>query len=74
MLRLSLLEMLLSFMCLFSFSVSQIRTELQKGFQQHDETTTQALIKFEQRINNVRVDLNRLEEQVNLRISQVCSS
>ena len=49
----------------------QIRTELQKGLQQHDETTSQALIKFEQRINTVRVDLNRLEEQTNQRISQV---
>ena len=74
MLLSSLLKVLLLFMCLFSFSVSQIRIDLQKGLQQHDETTTQALIKFEQRINNVRVDLNRLEEQVNQRISQVSSS
>jgi hypothetical protein len=49
----------------------QIRNDLQKGFQQHDEVTTQAFVKFEQRINNIRVDLNLLEEQINQRISHV---
>lgn len=54
-----------------SLSMYQIRNDLQKGFQQHDETTSQAFIKFEQRINSIRVDLNLLEEQINQRISQV---
>lgn len=39
--------------------------------QQQDENLSQALTKHEQRINNVRVDLNILEEQINQRISQV---
>lgn len=54
-----------------SLSLHQIRTELQKGLQQHDETTSQALIKFEQRVNNIRVDLNLLEEQINQRMTHV---
>jgi hypothetical protein len=53
------------------FSIYQIRNDLQKGFQQHDEITSQAFAKFEQRVNNVRVDLNRLEEQMHQRIAHV---
>ncbi len=52
-------------------SMYQIRTDLQKGFQQHEESTSQAFIKFEQRINNIRVDLNLLEEQISQRMSHV---
>jgi hypothetical protein len=52
-------------------SLYQIRNDLQKGFQQHEESTSQAFIKFEQRINNIRVDLNLLEEQISQRISHV---
>lgn len=65
--------MLLSFMCYY-LSMYQIRNDLQKGFQQHDENTSQAFIKFEQRINNIRVDLNLLEEQINQRITHVSSA
>lgn len=68
------------FLCLFcvayviyvmSLSMYQIRSDLQKGFQQHEESTSQSMIKFEQRINNIRVDLNLLEEQINQRITHV---
>ncbi len=52
-------------------SMYQIRNDLQKGLQQHEESSSQAFIKFEQRINNIRVDLNLLEEQISQRISHV---
>ncbi|CAF0727798.1 unnamed protein product [Rotaria sordida] len=48
----------------------KIRNDLQKGMQQHEENLSQALVKHEQRINNVRVDLNVLEEQINQRMTQ----
>jgi hypothetical protein len=49
----------------------QIRNDLQKGFQQHEENISQSFVRFEQRINNIRVDLNLLEEQMNQRIAHV---
>ena len=58
---------LLSFQCF----VSKIRNDLQKGLQQYEETTSQTLLNHEQRVNNLRVDLNLLEEQINQRMTHV---
>lgn len=44
---------------------------MQKSLQQQEETVSQALTKHEQRINNIRVDLNLLEEQLTQRMAQV---
>jgi hypothetical protein len=49
----------------------QIRNDLQKGFQQHEENILQALVKHEQRVTNIRVDLNAFEEKINQRLTQV---
>ena len=54
-----------------SLSVSQIRNEMQKGFQQIEDSTSQTLVNHEQRVNNMRVDLNLLEEQINQRMAHV---
>jgi hypothetical protein len=54
-----------------SLCIYQIRNDLQKGFQQHDESTSQTLIKYEQRVNTIRVDLNLLEEQMTQRMAHV---
>jgi len=51
--------------------VYQIRNDLQKSLQQQDETNTQTMVKLEQRINSIRVDLNLLEEQMNQRLTHV---
>ncbi|CAF4002072.1 unnamed protein product [Rotaria magnacalcarata] len=48
----------------------KIRSDLQKGLQQQDENLSQALVKHEQRINSIRVDLNVLEEQISQRMAQ----
>ena len=61
----------LLFACLLCYAMYQIRNDLQKGLQQHEENTTQTLIKHEQRVNNLRVDLNILEEQINQRMAHV---
>ena len=45
-------------------SLSQIRNDLQKGLQQYEEATSQTLLNHEQRVNNLRVDLNLLEEHM----------
>ena len=51
--------------------MSQVRNDLQRGLKQQEEITAQTLLNHEQRVNNVRVDLNLLEEQMNQRITQV---
>lgn len=74
LLALSLYIYILSLcLCIYVIYLSlyQIRTDLQKGLQQHEETLSQTLTKHEQRINNIRVDLNLLEEQITQRMSQV---
>ncbi|CAF3490469.1 unnamed protein product [Rotaria socialis] len=48
----------------------KIRSDLQKGLQQQDENLSQTLVKHEQRINSIRVDLNVLEEQISQRMAQ----
>jgi hypothetical protein len=54
--------------------LSQIRNELQQGLKQHEDTLVQTLANHEQRMNNMRVDLNVIEEQVNQRLIQVRTS
>jgi hypothetical protein len=49
----------------------QIRNDIQKAFQQHDEITSQTFSKQDQRINSLRIDLNLLEEQMAQRLTSV---
>jgi len=49
----------------------QIRNDIQKAFQQHDEITSQTVSKQDQRINSLRIDLNLLEEQTTQRLTSV---
>ena len=57
-----------------SLSIYQIRNDIQKSSQQHDEITSQTFSKHEQRVNSLRIDLNLLEEQMTQRLASVSST
>ena len=57
--------------CYLRIYSHQIHVDVQKYLRQHEESVSQIILKHEQRVDNMRIDMNVFEEQINRRMTQV---